>query len=67
MLAADMLRIPYETLVAQFYKTEAWRDTYAGLICPERRTQDAEIPFKIRDQILYPPITKRQAGRRKKQ
>lgn len=66
MLAADMLGIPYETLVGHWYKTGAWRETYAGLICPEERPEGVEIPFEIRDQVLYPPITKRQAGRRRK-
>lgn len=66
MLAADRLGIPYETLVGHWYKTGAWRDTYAGLFCLEERPHDAEIPFEIRDQVLYPPITKRLAGRRRK-
>ncbi|CAN7038081.1 unnamed protein product, partial [Brassica rapa subsp. trilocularis] len=29
MLAADNLGVPYDTLVGHWYKTEAWRETYA--------------------------------------
>lgn len=66
MLAADHLGLPYETLVGHWYKTVAWRETYAGLICPEDKPHDVEIPNDVSEQILYPPITKRQAGRRRK-
>ncbi|CAG7906187.1 unnamed protein product [Brassica rapa] len=66
MLAADRLGLPYELLVGHWYKTVAWRETYAGLICPEEKPQDVEIPEDISERILYPPITKRQAGRRRK-
>ncbi|XP_048613127.1 uncharacterized protein LOC125587050 [Brassica napus] len=66
MLAADRLGLPYKSLVGHWYKTVAWRETYAGLIYPEEKPQDVEIPEDISERILYPPITKRQAGRRRK-
>lgn len=65
-LAADRLGVPYETLCGHWYKTSVWRETYAGMISPEEDLRDVDIPEEVSSMVLYPPITKRQAGRRRK-
>ncbi|KAL0793607.1 hypothetical protein Bca101_064984 [Brassica carinata] len=65
LLAADNLKVPYATLVGQWYKTDAWRETYAGIISPIGDPRDEDIPEEVRNKVLMPPVTKRQAGRRK--
>ncbi|KAF2609187.1 hypothetical protein F2Q68_00045500 [Brassica cretica] len=62
----DGLGVPYETLCGHWYKTSVWRETYAGMISPEEYLRDVDIPEEVSSMVLYPPITKRQAGRRRK-
>ncbi|XP_013743354.1 uncharacterized protein LOC106446199 isoform X2 [Brassica napus] len=65
MLAADNLGVPYDTLVGHWYKTEAWRETYADVISPIGDPRDEDIPEEVMNKVLMPPVTKRPAGRRK--
>ena len=65
MLAADNLGVPYDTLLGHWYKTAAWRETYAGVISPIGDPRDEDIPEVVRKKVLMPPVTKRPAGRRK--
>ncbi|XP_056862695.1 uncharacterized protein LOC130510422 [Raphanus sativus] len=65
MLAADNLGVPYGTLVGHWYKTETWKETYAGVISPIGDPRDEDIPEDVRKKVLMPPVTKRPAGRRK--
>ncbi|XP_013699741.1 uncharacterized protein LOC106403460 [Brassica napus] len=65
MLAANNLAVPYNTLVGHWYKTAAWRETYAGVISPIGDPRDEDIPEVVRKKVLMPPVTKRPAGRRK--
>lgn len=66
MLAADGAGVPYDTLVGHWYKTGAWKETYAGVISPEGDPRDADIPEEVRDFKLFPPMmTKRPSGRRR--
>ncbi|CAN7086712.1 unnamed protein product [Brassica oleracea var. botrytis] len=66
MLAADGLGVPYDTLCGHWYKTTVWRETYAGVISPEEDPRDVDIPEEVSSMVVYPPITKRQARRRRK-
>ncbi|WZZ08055.1 hypothetical protein YC2023_093976 [Brassica napus] len=66
MLAADGVGVPYDTLCGHWYKTTTWRETYTGVINPDGDPRDFEIPEEVSSMVLYPPITKRQAGRRRK-
>ena len=65
MLAADKLGVAYESLVGHWYKTGTWRETYLGVISPDENPRDVDIPPEVIEQVLMPPITKRQPGRRK--
>ncbi|XP_013589656.1 uncharacterized protein LOC106373754 [Brassica napus] len=63
MIAADNMGLAYETMVGHWYKTVAWRETYAGIICPIGDPRDEDIPDDIRDATLMPTLTKRPPGR----
>ncbi|CAG7884859.1 unnamed protein product [Brassica rapa] len=66
MLAADGVGVPYDTLCGHWYKTTVWRETYAGVINPHGAARDVDIPEEVSSQVVYPPNTKRQPGRRRK-
>ena len=66
MIAADGIGLPHTTLVGQCYRTTTWRDTYAGVIYPEANPRDVDIPEDVGECSLLPPLTKRPAGRRRK-
>ena len=57
--------LAYETMVGHWYKTVAWRETYAGVIRPIGDPRDESIPEDVRDAMLMPPLTKRPPGRRR--
>ncbi|XP_023639622.1 uncharacterized protein LOC17887613 [Capsella rubella] len=61
LLAANSQRIPFSSLVGDFYKTEDWRSTYEGIINPEMT--DVNVPEEIRTHLLYPPKARRPSGR----
>lgn len=65
MIAADNIGLAYETMVGHWYKTVAWRETYAGVIRPIGDPRDESIPEDVRDAMLMPPLTKRPPGRRR--
>ncbi|KAL0678197.1 hypothetical protein Bca4012_006178 [Brassica carinata] len=65
MIAADNLGLAYETMVGHWYKTVAWRETYAGVIRPIGDPRDEDIPDDVRNAMLMPPLTKRPPGRRR--
>ncbi|CAG7876309.1 unnamed protein product [Brassica rapa] len=66
MLAADGIGVPYDTLCGHWYKTSVWRETYAGVINHHGAARDVDIPEEVGSQVVYPPSTKRQLGRRRK-
>ncbi|CAG7862794.1 unnamed protein product [Brassica rapa] len=55
-----------ETLCGHWYKTYVWRETYAGVINPDQDPRNVDIPEEVSKMVVYPPITKRQPGRRRK-
>ena len=57
--------LAYETMVGHWYKTVAWRETYACVIRPIGDPRDESIPEDVRDAMLMPPLTKRPPGRRR--
>ncbi|RIA05146.1 hypothetical protein BRARA_K00569 [Brassica rapa] len=63
---ADGVGVPYDTLCGHWYKTTVWRETYAGVINPHGAARDVDIPEEVSSQVVYPPNTKRQPGRRRK-
>ncbi|CAN6830410.1 unnamed protein product [Brassica oleracea] len=66
MLAADGVGVPHDTLCGHWYKTTVWRETYAGVISLHSDARDVDIPEEVSSQVMYPPNTKRQPGRRRK-
>ncbi|XP_013726756.1 uncharacterized protein LOC106430509 [Brassica napus] len=66
ILAANGLGVSTETLCGHWYKTYVWRETYAGVINPDEDPRNVDIPEEVSKMVVYPPITKRQPGRRRK-
>ncbi|XP_056853655.1 uncharacterized protein LOC130503002, partial [Raphanus sativus] len=75
LLAADSIGLPYVNLFGDYYKTQTWRDTYAGVIYPEAPPGDLPIgdlpigdlpiPEEVTTVTLLPPQTRRPSGRPK--
>ena len=65
LLAADSIGLPYVQLFGDFYKTQTWIDTYAGVIYPEAPLGDFPIPETITSILMFPPQTRRPSGRPK--
>lgn len=63
LLAADSVGLPYNQLVGDYYKTQHWVNTYAGVIYPEVDPGEIAIPPAIADLTIYPPKTRRPSGR----
>ncbi|XP_024015956.1 uncharacterized protein LOC112089207 [Eutrema salsugineum] len=63
LIAADHLGMPWDSLVADWYKTSTWIDTYAGVIYPEGDAKDVDVPDEVENFILFPPRTRRPSGR----
>ncbi|CAN6968527.1 unnamed protein product [Brassica oleracea var. botrytis] len=55
LLAADSIGLPYVQLFGDFYKTQTWIDTYAGVIYPEALLGDFPIPETITSILMFPP------------
>ncbi|CAN6824935.1 unnamed protein product, partial [Brassica oleracea] len=66
ILAANGLGMSTETLCGHWYKTYVWRETYAGVINSDEDPRNVDIPEEVSQMVVYPPITKRQPGRRRK-
>ncbi|KAF2569959.1 hypothetical protein F2Q68_00025923 [Brassica cretica] len=47
-------------------KNRCGRETYTCVISPHCDARDVDIPTEVNSQVLYPPNTKRQPGRRRK-
>lgn len=65
LLAADSIGLSYTGLVGDYYKTQNWVDTYAGVIYPEADVGEISIPPSVSDLIIGPPRTRRPSGRPK--
>ena len=65
MIVADNIWLTYETMVGHWYKTVAWRETYADVIRPIGDLRDEDIPEDVKNKMLMPPLTKRPPGRRR--
>jgi len=65
MLAATSVGQSYGSLIADFYKTIAWRATYKGVINSELNLEDVDVPNEIGSQTIFPPRTRRSSGRPK--
>ncbi|KAG7636029.1 hypothetical protein ISN45_At02g005580 [Arabidopsis thaliana x Arabidopsis arenosa] len=65
MLAATSVGQSYGSLIADFYKTIAWRATYKGVINSELNLEDVDVPNEIGSQTIFPPWTRRSSGRPK--
>ncbi|KAG5375032.1 hypothetical protein IGI04_039628, partial [Brassica rapa subsp. trilocularis] len=51
---------------AHMMKPEDCNPWNGGVISPEEDPRDVDIPEEVSSMVVYPPITKRQAGRRRK-
>ncbi|KAF3543494.1 hypothetical protein DY000_02008996 [Brassica cretica] len=59
--------LPHVQLVGDCYRTQTWKDTYAGVIYPEAPFGEIPIPPVIASLNLQPPNTRRPSGRPKDQ
>ena len=65
LLAADSIGYPHSQLFGDCYKTQTWKETYAGVIYPEALLGDHPLPPAIERLSLQPPKTRRPSGRPK--
>ncbi|KAJ4902577.1 Uncharacterized protein Rs2_16528 [Raphanus sativus] len=63
LMAADSVGLSYTGLIGDYYKTQHWIDTYAGVIYPEADIGEFSIPPALSDFPLGPPRTRRPSGR----
>ncbi|CAH2051600.1 unnamed protein product [Thlaspi arvense] len=64
-IVADSLQLSYSSLVGTEYQVTTWQDTYSSVVHPVEDAADEDIPPKVRKVLLFPPRSRRAAGRRK--